>query len=91
MKLEQDKVISNTMERHTQTALVLLLVALLLWVGGTTQSTAVSVAEMRVEVAYLKAAIERPDSDIVSVNLSIADMRARLLILEEKTASTNQE
>ena len=79
------------MERHTQTALVLLLVALLLWVGGTTQNTAVSVAEMRVEVAYLKAAIERPDSDIVAVNLSIADMRARLLVLEEKTSSADQE
>lgn len=85
------KVISTSMERHTQTALVLLLVALLLWVGGTTQNTAVSVAEMRVEVAYLKAAIERPDSDIVAVNLSIADMRARLLVLEEKTSSADQE
>ncbi len=76
-------VISNTFERHTQTALVLLLVALLLWVGSTTQSTAVSVAEMRVEIAYLKMSVERPHehSDITQ---SVGDCQKRLSALESR-------
>ena len=52
------EVITNAFERHTQTALVLLLVALLLWVGATTQNTSVTVAEMKVEISYLKEAVE---------------------------------
>ena len=52
------EVITNAFERHAQTALVMLLVALLLWVGNTTQKTSVAVAEMRVEITYLKTAIE---------------------------------
>jgi hypothetical protein len=82
-----DKVTTNTFERHAQTALVLLLVALLLWVGDTTQTTAVSVAEMRVELVFLKSAIERPDSELEAANLSIADLRARMLILEGKNGT----
>jgi hypothetical protein len=50
-------VISNAMERHAQSALVLLLVALLIWVGKTTQETSVSVAELKIEIAYLKDVI----------------------------------
>ena len=80
----ETKVISNTFERHAQTALVLLLVALLMWVGNTTQNTALSVAEMRVELVFLKAAIERPDSELEAANLSIADLRARMLQLEAR-------
>ena len=79
-----EKVTPNAFERHAQTALVLLLVALLLWVGGTTQKTAVSVAELRVEIGFLKAAIERPDSEIEAVNLTIADLRSRILLLEAR-------
>lgn len=90
MLAENNKVISNTLERHTQTALVLLLVALLLWVGGTTQNTAVSVAEMRVEIAYLRRQIERPNEGLAQLNASILDIRSRLMILEDKIiASTN--
>lgn len=79
-----DKVISNTMERHTQTALVLLLVALLLWVGGTTQNTAVSVAEMRIEIGYLKQSIENPNIDIDQMRDTIADLRSRMMVVEER-------
>lgn len=52
-------VISNAMERHAQSALVLLVVALLVWVGSTTNTTAIAVAEMKVEITYLKEAVER--------------------------------
>lgn len=41
------------MERHTQTVLVMVLVALLLWVGVTVQRTSVTVAELKVEVGHL--------------------------------------
>lgn len=54
-------VMSNTFERHAQTALVLVLVALLLWVGKTTADTSVSVAEMRVEIAHLKTTVDKLD------------------------------
>ena len=76
-------VITNTFERHAQTALVLLLVALLLWVGAITQDTAVAVAEMRVEIAYLKMAVERPHehSDITQ---SVGDCQKRLSALESR-------
>lgn len=54
-------------ERHAQTALVLILVALLLWVGQTTQHTSVVVAEMRVELAFLKAYHARPSSEYIEI------------------------
>jgi hypothetical protein len=59
-KMEDEKVIQPAFERHAQTALVLLLVALLLWVGNTTQLTSVSVAEMKVELAFLKGQLQKP-------------------------------
>jgi len=52
-----DERVSSAFERHTQTALVMLLVALLLWVGNTTQQTSIEVAELKVEIRYLKNAI----------------------------------
>lgn len=55
-------VISNTFERHAQTALVLLLVALLVWVGKTTQETSVAIAQLSVKVGYLQAQAETPHS-----------------------------
>ena len=76
-------VISNTFERHTQTALVLLLVALLLWVGSTTQTTAVSIAEMRIEIAYLKVSVERPHEH-ESTQEAITDLRQRVAIIEAR-------
>ena len=48
----------RALERHAQTILVLILVALLLWVGGTTQQTAVKVAAMSVQVASLKQRVD---------------------------------
>jgi len=51
---------SNTFERHAQTALVLLLVALLVWVGKTTQETAVAIAALKVEMEFLRQEAIRP-------------------------------
>lgn len=73
--------VTRAFERHAQTALVLLLVALLLWVGSTTQDTAVAVAEMRVEIAYLKLSVERPHEH-ADITQSVGDCQKRLSALE---------
>ncbi len=57
----------RSIERHTQTILVLVLVALLLWVGGTVQSTSVEVAAMGVEIRHLQAQIEKPNAKFFEI------------------------
>lgn len=74
----------NAFERHAQTALVLLLVALLLWVGKTTQNTAVSVAEMRVELSYMKGTIADPPERDVGLAKRIVILEERLHLFELK-------
>lgn len=76
--------ISNTVERHTQTVVVLILAALLLWVGNTTQDTSVSVAEMRIEIAFLKAAAIAPTPEIEMLNERVDRLTTRVINLEEK-------
>ena len=77
-------VISNTVERHTQTVVVLVLAALLFWVGNTTQETSVSVAEMRIEVAFLKEAAERPAPGIKNLNERVDRLNTRVINLENE-------
>lgn len=81
---EKEKVTANTFERHAQTALVLLLVALLLWVGSTTQDTAVAVAEMRVELAYLKIAVDEPAAEHKECARAVGDLQDRVTGLEDR-------
>jgi len=50
------------LERHAQTVIVLVVVALLLWVGSTTQQTAIAVAKLSVDVAYLQAEVQKPNT-----------------------------
>lgn len=76
--------LTGAFERHAQTALVLLLVALLLWVGNTTQQTSVAVAEMRVEVAYLKALSEQPNPEIRQLTGRISDLVNRVSHVERE-------
>ena len=81
---------SNSFERHAQTALVLVLVALLIWVGGTTQKTSVAMAELKAEVGFLRAAMaqphKHPDMDAIDLHLgkSINDVRIRVKELEDR-------
>jgi hypothetical protein len=81
-------VISNAFERHAQSVVALLLVALLLWVATTTQDTSVAVAEMRVEIAYLKVAVERPHQH-PDITQSVGDCQKRLSALEEREHKTD--
>lgn len=75
--------IPNSFERHAQTSLVLLLVALLLWVGSTTQQTAVSIAEMRIEIAYMKAVTSKPPQTYFELSKRIDDLNARVKHVED--------
>lgn len=50
----------SSFERHAQTALVLLVVALLGWVGLTTHNTSLAVAQMAIEVQHLKSEVQKP-------------------------------
>lgn len=74
---------ANTFERHAQTALVLLLVGLLMWVGNTTQATAVAIGSMRVEIAFLKAAAAAPPPQYVELSKRVDDQVDRLNRLEQ--------
>lgn len=76
--------ISSTFERHAQTVLVLMLVALLVWVGDTTQRTSLAVAEMRVEVAFLKATSSRPPYQYDQLSSRLNDHSSRLDYLESR-------
>lgn len=77
-------------ERHAQTALVLVLVALLLWVGQTTQRTAVVVAEMRVEVAFLKAYHSGPSSEFQEMAKRVDILERLVLTMEQRQHGVNE-
>ena len=73
-----------TMERHLQTVIVVLLVGLLGWVGATVQQTQVAVAEVSVEIEYLKKEITKPNERISDlevrldrIELSLAELKAK--------------
>lgn len=55
---ETARMVSSAFERHAQTALVLLVVALLVWVGKTTQDSAVTMASLKVEIQHLQRQTE---------------------------------
>lgn len=74
----------SAFERHAQTALVLLLVALLLWVGSTTQATAITVSAMRVEVAYLKAAAMQPQPAYQELTKRLDNLTSRVEHVERE-------
>jgi septal ring factor EnvC (AmiA/AmiB activator) len=72
------------LERHTQTVLVFVLVAILLWVGATVQETSLEVASMRIEIRYLQERVTRPDN-------KFAEIEKRLDSIERKIAQLNPD
>jgi hypothetical protein len=66
----------SAFERHAQTGIAVLLVMLLGWVGLTTQSTQVKVAQLTVEVNHLKNALAIPEP-------RLDDLTRRIDILEQ--------
>lgn len=76
--------------KQAETALVLVVVGLLLWVGSTTQSTSVSVAQIKVELEYLKSAINKPNPELRELRYKVdqnenllMDLDGRVEVIEE--------
>lgn len=65
-------------ERHAQTALVMLVIAVLVWVGQTTQQTAITVAEMAVEISYLKTEVTKPDGKFLEIERRLDAIEKKL-------------
>jgi len=73
----------QTMERHAQSVLVIVIVALLIWVGNTTQNTSIQVATLQVEVEQLKIAVSSPNQTVDLLIQQNAELRMRILRLED--------
>jgi hypothetical protein len=74
-----DKEQARGLERHAQTVIVLVLTALLLWVGNTTQEMAVAIGKMEVEVQNLKntdAKLVDIESRLGSIEVTLAGLTA---------------
>ena len=67
------------LERHAQTVIVLIVVALLLWVGATTQQTAITVAKLSVDVTYLQAAMKEPDDKFDEIEIRLDRIEQQLM------------
>lgn len=83
----RDKV---TWERHTQTVLALLVTALLVWVGSTTQQTAVAIAELKAEISFMRQTrqadrlkLSNIDSRLSAVERELAALRKQLELHDE--------
>jgi hypothetical protein len=63
-------------ERHAQTGLTVLVVALLCWVGLTTQNTQVEVAKIVVKVSSLEAAAKVPDARVDDLTRRVEALEA---------------
>ena len=55
--MSEEKPKTSGMERHVITALTMIIVALILWVGNGVQDTQVKLAAIEVELAYIKRSI----------------------------------
>ena len=77
-KEDHEVVRSNAIERHAQTLLVLILVALLVWVGGTTQGTAIAVAQMQVQITQLQVDVRKPDGKFNEIERRLDSIERQL-------------
>lgn len=68
----------RAIERHAQTVLVLVLVAILLWVGSTTQKTAVQVASMSVQIENLRERVNQPPAQFQRIEQRLDDIERQI-------------
>ena len=74
--MPEDRRSATAFERHAQTGLTVVLVALLVWVGSTTQTTQIKLAELAVEVKNLKDVVRTP-------NARMNDLTSRIELIEK--------
>ena len=67
-----------TFERHLQTIIVVIIVSLLGWVGITVQQTQVAVAQLSVEIEYLKDAASKPEAKFREIEKRLDRIESRL-------------
>jgi peptidoglycan hydrolase CwlO-like protein len=76
--------LSRAFERHAQTALVLLIVALLVWVGKTAQETAVTMASLRVEIQHLQKQTEPTNRKFREIEKRLDSIEKQLQSISDK-------
>lgn len=74
----------RSFERHAQTALVLILVALLVWVGKTTQDTAVAIAQVKVEIQHLQRQTEPTSRKFREIEVRLDSIERQLQSISDK-------
>jgi hypothetical protein len=81
----------TNMERHTQTALVLLLVGLLSWVGLTTHKTSIEIAKVGVELANLDVLVGYDHEIIEEMDKMLDIIQRDIVVLQENQARYIEE
>jgi len=76
-----DKEQAKGLERHAQTVIVLVLTALLLWVGNTTQEMSVALAKLEVEVKYLSEAPRLDAQQLTLIEGRLSAIEVQLAVL----------
>ena len=75
--MPEDRRKGTAFERHSQTGLTLLGVALLVWVGSTTQSTQIKLAELAVEVNNMKDIVRAPQANLDNLTARVKALETR--------------
>lgn len=71
------------MERHLQSVIVVIIVGILGWVGITVQATQVAVAQISVEIEYLKIEVRKPNTRFQEIESRLDKIDRMLTMLEQ--------
>lgn len=82
---------TRTLERHAQTALTVLVVALLGWVGLTTQETQVKVAQLTVEIEQIQSQLELAPLRVTDTVRRMERLEDIYIQLREKVQDLEEE
>jgi peptidoglycan hydrolase CwlO-like protein len=75
---------SRAFERHAQTALVMLIVALLLWVGKTTQDTSVTIAQLHIHIENLQKQTAPTNQKFREIEIRLDSIEKQLQSIRDK-------
>jgi hypothetical protein len=68
----------QSIERHLQTLIVVVIVGLLGWVGATVQSTEVAVARLTVEIEFLKKELHIDATSMIAIEKRLDTIEQQL-------------
>ena len=75
---------SRAFERHAQTALVMLIVALLIWVGKTTQDTSVTIAQLHIHIENLQKQTAPTNQKFKEIEIRLDSIERQLQSIRDK-------